>query len=96
MKWICTIIYNKTIGKYRAIMEVNGRSIDNLPVDVDYNTLKNEIKRITGKEILKRKDMIFERLSNYELIATIDAASCRKDCRVTIAERKNGWKPLSV
>lgn len=91
--WVCTVIQNIETGKYRVDMEVAGRRVDGLPIDVDYNTLKSEIKRITNKSILDRKDMIFERLSDFEKIATIDAASVRRDCRVTLKERINGWKP---
>ena len=37
--------------------------------------------------------MIWERLSDFEKIATIDATQPRADCRVRINERQNGWKP---
>ena len=94
MKWTCTVIQKD--GKYRAVMLVDNKEINNLPSEVDYNTLKNAIRTLTGIEILKRKDMIFEKLSDFEKIATIDATQYRgegKDCRVTIADRKNGWEP---
>lgn len=93
MKWTCTIIQSN--GKYRAIMERGGKSVEDLPSEVDYRTLKEAIRLKTGVEILKRKDMIFERLSDFEKIATIDATQHRenRDCRVTMKDRKNGWKP---
>lgn len=93
MKWTITVI--QTNGKYRAIMLMNNKEIE-LPSGVDYRTLKNAIRLKTGVEILKRKDMIFEKLSDFEKIATIDNTQYRgagKDCRVTIQERKNGWEP---
>lgn len=92
-KWTCTVIQNTDSGKYRADMLINNKSVDGIPFDVDYKTLTEAIKRITGISILKRKEMIFERLSDFERIATIDATQCRKDCRVTVSERINGWKP---
>lgn len=89
-KWTCTIIQNTDSGKYHADMLINNKSIDGIPFDVDYKTLMGAIKRITGISILKRKEMIFERLSDFEKIATIDATQLRNDCRVTVTERING------
>ena len=40
--------------------------------------------------------MIFEKLGDFEQIATIDNTQYRgegKDCRVRLVERQNGWKP---
>lgn len=90
-KWTCTII--QCDGKYRAVMLINNKEVDGIASDVDYKTLSQSIKQITGIEILKRKDMIFERLSDFEKFATLDATQPRNDCRVTAAERKNGWNP---
>lgn len=93
-KWICTVIQRDE--KYRAVMEIMGKSVEDLPTDVDYRTLYEAIRLKTGISILKRKDMIFEKLSDFEKIATLDATQYRgvgTDCRVTIKERINGWKP---
>lgn len=90
-KWTCTIIQRD--GKYRAVMLINNKEVDGIASDVDYRALSQSIKQITGIEILKRKDMIFERLSDFEKIATIDATQPRNDCRVTVTERINGWNP---
>ena len=92
-KWICTIIQNTDSGKYHADMLINNKIVDGIPFDVGYKTLTEAIKRITGISILKRKEMIFERLSDFEKIATIDATQPRNDCRVTVTERINGWTP---
>ena len=92
-KWICTVIQNADSGKYHADVLINNKSVDGIPFDVDYKTLMGAIKRITGISILKRKEMIFERLSDFEKIATIDATQMRNDCRVTVTERINGWNP---
>ena len=92
-KWTCTVIQNTDSGKYHADMLINNKNVDGIPFDVDYKTLTEVIKRVTGISILKRKEMIFERLSDFERIATIDATQPRNDCRVTVTERINGWNP---
>ena len=92
-KWTCTVIQNTDSGKYHADVLINNKSVDGIPFDVDYKTLTEAIKRVTGISILKRKEMIFERLSDFEKIATIDATQPRNDCRVTVTERINGWNP---
>ena len=94
-KWCCTVMHKDKEG-YRAILEIGGYTVEDLPEWVGYNELRNAIKRATGIEILRRKDMIFEKLSDFEQIATIDNTQYRgegKDCRVRLVERQNGWKP---
>lgn len=93
-RFACTVIKNLE-GKYRCKLEIEGVEIQNIEENVDYKTLKKSIEDRTGIIILKYKDMIFERLSNTEKIATIDATQYRegKDCRVTISDRIEGWKP---
>ena len=92
-KWTCTIIQNTDSGKYHADMLIDNKNVDGIPFDVDYKTLTEAIKRVTGISILKRKEMIFERLSDFEKIATLDNTQCRNDCRVTVEERIRGWMP---
>lgn len=91
-KWVCTIIQDEN-HKYRAIMLINNQNVDDLPSEVDYKTLREAIRKKTGIEILKKRDMFFDRLSHFERIATIDNTQYREDCRVRIEERKNGWTP---
>lgn len=92
-KFTCTVIQCDN-GKYRANMIINGRDVLGLPYDVDYRTLRDGIQRMTGIQILKRKDMIFEKLSDFEKIATIDATQpLPNGCRVTLEDRKSGWNP---
>ena len=93
MKWTLTVIQSN--GKYRAIMLMDNKEVEGLPSEVNYKTLKEAIKLKTGVTILQRKEMIFEKLSDFEKIATIDATQYRegKDCRVTMEDRKNGWQP---
>lgn len=94
-KWCCTIIHNKDYG-YRANMLIDNKYVDDLPCGVDYKTLYNGIKAKTGIEILLRKDMRFEAISDVESIATIDATQYRgydKDCRVSLKEVAEGWQP---
>ena len=92
MKWICTVIQDGN-GKYRAVMEIGGQTVYGLPEHVPYKTLRDAIKLKTGIEILKQKEMFWERLSDFEKIATIDNTQCRNDCRVTVKERIDGWQP---
>ena len=92
-KWTCTIIQNTGSGKYHADMLINNKNVDGIPFDVDYKTLTEAIKRITGISILKRKEMIFERLSEFEKIEKLDNTQCRNACRVTVEERIRGWMP---
>lgn len=92
-RWCCTIIYNVETSLYRAIMQVEGKHIEEVNDWLTYLALRKRIRALTGIEILKRKDMKFERLSDFEKYATIDATQIRADCRVTREERLNGWKP---
>jgi hypothetical protein len=94
-KWACTIV-KEFEGTYYARMCIDGKEVEDLPEGVNYKTLKEAIKNKTGITILKHKEMIFEKLSDTEKIATIDATQYRgigKDCRVTLKERIEGWKP---
>jgi hypothetical protein len=91
-RWFCKIIKNSE-NKYYAVMEIEGKTIYDLAENVDYKTLRKSIENKTGITILKYKEMIFEKLSNTEKVATIDATQTRNDCRVTIKELINGWQP---
>ncbi|WP_252241620.1 hypothetical protein [Clostridium sp. ZBS18] len=92
-RWYCKVIKDND-NKYYANMEVEGKTID-LPIGVNYKKLKEEIKNKTGIDILKCKDMIFEKISCNEKIATIDCTRYRNngDCRIRIEELITGWKP---
>lgn len=90
-KWICEVVQDFN-GKYYANMTIAEKKVEGLPEYVDYKTLCEAIERKTGIRILKRKDMIFEHFQR-KAYALIDATQCRSDCRVRLAEVKNGWKP---
>ena len=90
-KFTCRVIKD-TNGKYHADLCIAGRMVEGLPSNVDYNTLREAIRINTGIEILKRSQMIFERY-NGKYYAMIDATQTRNDCRVTIQEILDGWKP---
>ena len=90
-KWTCEVIRDFD-GSYCANMAIDGEIIDGLPEYVDYNTLKLAISTKTGIEILKFKDMLFEKLQRKSY-AFIDNTQPRSDCRVPLAERLNGYKP---
>lgn len=94
-RWCCTIVKDAE-GKYYANMEIEGVPVKDLPAHVSYKTLSSAILQKTGISIPKQKEMLWERLSDTEKIATIDASQYRgegKDCRVSVAERIAGWKP---
>lgn len=94
-KWCLTVIKD-AYGKYYAHMQIGGIAVKDLPEHVDYKTLATAIREKTGIEILKQKEMLWERLSDTEKIATLDATQYRgegTDCRVSLAERIAGWKP---
>lgn len=91
-RWFCKIIRNSE-NKYYAVMEIEGKQVQGLAKNVDYRTLSKSIENKTGITILKCKDMIFEKLSATEKVATIDCTQSRNgDCRVTMKELLNGWK----
>lgn len=92
-RWFCKIIKNSD-NKYYAIMEIEGKQVQGLAENVDYKTLSKSIENKTGIIILKCKNMIFEKLSNTEKVATIDCTQSRNgDCRVRVEELIKGWKP---
>lgn len=90
-KWFLEVVQCKD-GTYYANMAVEGNFVRDLPLYVDYNTLKRAIRLKTGISILHKKDMIFQR-SGTQNYAYIDATQPREDCRVTLEEMNNGWKP---
>lgn len=92
-RWCCTVIYNEYDGRYRAILQVEGKRIEEVNEYLPYLALRKRIRALTGIEILKRTDMKFERLSDFEKIARIDATQPREDCRVTLKEVWSGWQP---
>ena len=96
-RWTCTIIQNIETGLYRvADFRIDGKDITErfrVPFNLDYRGLVTFVKEETGITLLKRKEMIFERLSDFEKIATLDATQEREDCRVTIKERIAVWQP---
>ena len=57
-KWCCTVIHKNKEG-YRAILEIGGYAVEDLPEYVGYNELRNAIKCATGIEILRRKKYDF-------------------------------------
>jgi len=93
-KWTCEVVKDRK-GTYCACMNIEGKYVEGLPMNVDYRTLKEAIRNKTGIEILKHKNMIFEG-KGKEKYAVIDATQYRgegKDCRVTYQDLLDGWKP---
>ena len=93
MKWAGTFIQNTETGKYYCTLNTENGFVDFWD-EADWITLSHDIEVITGIRVLKRKDMKFEKLSEFSKIATIDATQTRSDCRVSLSEIRNGWRPL--
>lgn len=95
MKWICTVIQDSN-RKYTATLTMDQKEVEGLPSGVDYKTLKEAILRKAGIVFVSQKQLIFEKFTDKEKIATIDTTQYLgegKGCRVTIEDRINGWKP---
>lgn len=90
-KWFIEVVQDFD-GRYYANMTIGGKRVDGLPKYVDYNTLREAIRRQTGIVILPRKDMRFEAFQRKKY-AYIDATQERQDCRVSLQEIKAGWQP---
>lgn len=90
-KFTCEIVRDFD-GTYYANVCVDGKMVEGLPEHVNYNTLKDAIRRKANVEILKCKDMIWEKVGRKHY-ALIDATQTRNDCRVTRAEVYDGWEP---
>lgn len=93
-KWFVEVVKDVN-GKYHANMMVDGKVVEGLVRDVDYNTLREDIQEKTGKEILKKKDMQFWPYGRNEY-AVLDFTRERKDCRVSRYEVQYGcpgWSP---
>lgn len=97
-KWFVEIVKDNFNGggKYHANMMIDGKAVEGLVRDVDYNTLRADIKAKTGIEILKRKDMVFW-WHNGDEFAILDYTRNREDSRVSCQEAKyagqNCWRP---
>jgi len=92
-RWAATFIQNTETGKYHCTINTENAGFIDFWDEYDWISLCNEIRISTGICMLKRKDMHFEKLSDFERIATIDATQTRDDCRVSLDEIRQGWKP---
>lgn len=90
-RFICEVVKDFD-GTYYANMSVDGKTVQGLPEHVSYNVLKGAIREIANVEILKCKDMLWEKVGRKRY-ALIDATQTRADCRVTRSEVLSGWKP---
>lgn len=89
-KWYCAVCAIRS-GVWCAEMYIDNEEID-LPPCSSYTELRNVVKKQTGIELLKKNQMKFESHNGYQY-ALIDNTQPRNDCRVTIDERLQGWKP---
>lgn len=93
-RWAMTVIYDCDTREYTATINTENNGFIDFWEGSDYNTLAKRIMEATGIVIIKRNNMIFEKLSSHERIATIDASGGKiGDCRVTLNEIRAGWKP---
>lgn len=93
-RWAMTVIYDCDTHEYTATINTENNGFIDFWEGSDYNTLAKRIMEATGIVIIKRNNMIFEKLSAHERIATIDASGGKiGDCRVTLNEIRAGWKP---
>lgn len=91
MKWTLSIAKGID-GKYSATLTMGGKEVEGLPENVDYDTLKDAIEKEAGIRLLNHNDMIFEGYKR-KYYAFLDSTQTRRDCRVTLEERLNGYKP---
>ena len=93
-KWFVEVVKNPS-GKYHANMMIDGRVVEGLLKDVDYNTLRSDIRAKTGLEILPKSHMWFGTYMGTEC-AYLDYTRDRLEHRVSIGEVVNGrnsWRP---
>lgn len=90
-RWFIEVVQDYD-GTYYANMIRGGKPVVGLPEHVDYNALRDAIREKTGVVILKRKEMFFQQ-SGHKKYAYIDNTQERNDCRVTLQEITNGWRP---
>lgn len=90
MRWNCDIIRNTDTNEYRALIE-----FENCVCEVEaygWRELCANVKRDTGIRFPMKKYFKFEKFSDFEQIAGIDASHARPSCIVTMKDRRNGWK----
>ena len=90
-KWFLEVVQDFD-GTYYANMVMNGKPVTGLPEYVNYNTLRDAIRQQTGVVILNRSQMKFQGRGRKKY-AYIDNTQERPDCRVTLREMDQGWKP---
>ena len=89
-KWTADILYSKEDG-YRGIFEFEqGGEIT--VYGSNWKTFREEVAYQTGVALPMRKYFPFQKLSDYEQIAGIDAANCRHTCMVDMMDRLLGWR----
>ena len=88
-KWYCNI--HKNGSRWYASMYIDKEYIKIQPC-TSYTNLRREVKYRTGIELPPKNCIKFESHNGYKY-ALIDNTQPREDCRVTIDERLQGWKP---
>lgn len=88
------IIRDKAANTYRGIFEFEQCSCE--VTGAGWKEFRENVKRDTGIEIPLKKYFRFEKLSDFEEIAGIDASHPRKSCIVTMQDRRNGWQRWAI
>lgn len=90
-KWFLEVVQDSD-GTYYANLNIGGKLVEGLPRNVSYRALQDAIRKQTGIEILKKKDMQFEARDGKKF-AYVDNTEVRKDCRVSLRELDGHWYP---
>lgn len=90
-KWKADIIHVDGEG-YRAIFSMDsGEEMDIAAACVPWRELCRLIDDYIGIRLPSKRCFKFEKLSDFEQIAGVDAATTRESCIVTMEDRRAGW-----
>lgn len=90
-RWNADIIRNKEANEYRAIIAFE----DFTEVEATgngYRELCANVELLTGIRLPRSKAFSWQKLSDWEQYAGIDASHTRPTCIVTMADRRAGWR----
>ena len=85
MKWFCEIVQDFD-GTYYANMTNEKGRVDGLPEYVDYKTLCNGIKKITGISFVPRKSLKFKQYGRKKYAYVQNCFSSEEGCCMTYTD----------
>ena len=95
MKWNADIIRDTETNTYRAIItSESGPEIE--AYGDGWKELVRNVEFLSGIRFPARKCFKWQRFSDFEQIAGIDASHTRQSCVVTMADRRSGWHRWNV